>query len=440
MQRFVYAPRVECYIKLKTGKIIDVSDEIISGSISLRLNAMSEAELTLQNKHGRFVRTGVSGSMISPMDQIVIRMSRVGQPENVFAGFIDESPHYQLYSGPVTIRASCILKLLQHTYFDPGVMAMADMFYKYGWYYDGTESLVNQNKKWDAIDSSGSIKDLIRGMLIDIAGWPAEMIQIQNLPLKLIEDLAQIIVKDNEQWNEEYDRVMEKMKKIFAIDSSANTATDVGGIGPGGAAVPVHGNIHEVEVALMLMDAGADEDMAARLLAIARAESTLISDNINYNGGGDTSGGDGSYDFGLFQFNTVHAPNAPNDGRGLPGPPSSASLAELKQYVKTLPQWVQDFYEQMSDPRIASAKAVRFAKASIAEGKPYSAWKNSAGLSDAAIAEARPFVTEAEKKRSNTGTTTPTPDPNLPGPDESTTGKGTSYKLDHITDGLGNGN
>ena len=132
MQRFVYTPRDEAYIKLNTGKIIDVSDEIISGSISLRLNAMSEAELTLQNKHGRFVRTGVSGSMISPMDQIVIKMSRVGQPENVFAGYIDESPHYQLYSGPVTIRASCILKLLQHTYFDPGVMAMAGMFYKYG--------------------------------------------------------------------------------------------------------------------------------------------------------------------------------------------------------------------------------------------------------------------------------------------------------------------
>jgi len=146
MRRFVYTPRVEALIKLKTGKIIDVSDEIISGSVSLRLNAMSEAELTLQNKHGRFVRTGTSGSMISPMDQIVIRMSRVGQPFNVFAGYIDEAPHYQLYSGPVSIRASCILKLLQHTYFDPGVMAMANMFYKYGWGYDGSESLVNQNK------------------------------------------------------------------------------------------------------------------------------------------------------------------------------------------------------------------------------------------------------------------------------------------------------
>ncbi len=147
MQRFVYTPRVQAFIKLQTGNIIDVSDEIISGSVSLRLNAMSEAELTLQNKHGRFVRQGNSGSMISPMDQIVIKMSRVGEPFNVFAGFIDEAPHYQLYSAPVSIRASCILKLLQHTYFDPGLMAVGNMFYKYGWRYDGTESLKNQQKK-----------------------------------------------------------------------------------------------------------------------------------------------------------------------------------------------------------------------------------------------------------------------------------------------------
>ncbi len=170
MQRFVYTPRVEAIIKLKTGKLIDISDDIISGSVSLRLNAMSEAELTLQNKHGRYVRTNDSGSMISPMDQIVIKMSRVGEPNNVFAGFIDEAPHYQLYSGPVNIRASCILKLLQHTYFDPSIMAMANKFYQYGWYWDGSESLANINKKYDSMDTSGSIKDLIGGMLIDVAG------------------------------------------------------------------------------------------------------------------------------------------------------------------------------------------------------------------------------------------------------------------------------
>ncbi len=143
---------------------------------------------------------------------------------------------------------------------------------------------------------------------------------------------------ENEEWNEDYARVMKKLQKMFTIDTTANSTTYVGGIGPGGSASPVSGNIPAVDVALLLLDAGADDDMAARLLAIATAESGLVSDNINYNGGGDASSGDGSYDFGLFQFNTVHAANAENDGHGLPGPGSGASLTELKQYVKTLPQ------------------------------------------------------------------------------------------------------
>ena len=134
MQRFVYVPRVEAYIRLEEEKkIIDISDDIISGSIQLRLNAMSEAELTLQNKHGRYARSKTfGGTQITPMDRIIIRMSRIGQPENVFAGYIDATPHYQMYSGPVTVRASCVLKLLQHTYFDPGVFATAQLFQKYG--------------------------------------------------------------------------------------------------------------------------------------------------------------------------------------------------------------------------------------------------------------------------------------------------------------------
>lgn len=135
MQRFVYMPRVEAYIKLEEqDKVIDVSDDIISGSINLRLNAMSEAELTLQNKHGRYASGKTFGkNQITPMDRIIIRMSRVGEPENVFAGYIDAAPHYQMYSGPVTIRASCILKLLQHTYFDPGLKSVTALFQSLGW-------------------------------------------------------------------------------------------------------------------------------------------------------------------------------------------------------------------------------------------------------------------------------------------------------------------
>lgn len=109
-------------------------------------------------------------------------------------------------------------------------------------------------------------------------------------------------------------------------------------MGPGGSASPVSGNIPPEEIAAMLLDAGADADLATKLIAIAHRESSFTSDAINFNGGGDASSNDGSYDFGLYQFNTVHATGATNGGKGLSGPGSGASLTELKKAVKEQPQ------------------------------------------------------------------------------------------------------
>lgn len=295
MQRFVYVPRVEAYIRLEEeNRIVDISEDIISGSIQLRLNAMSEAELTLQNKHGRYTRIrdpidtnqlkqefsgnapnfdSTGGTLITPMDRIIIRMSRVGQPENVFAGYIDGSPHYQMYSGPVTIRASCVLKLLQHTYFDPGLMSMASMFQKYGWVPIDTSGDLISKEHFDAMDSTGSVKDLITGMLIDVAEWSPSMIQIRDLPPKLIQDIGTIMVAEEEELTKEYQEVLKRLGQFFAIDTSGG-AIDVGGIGPGGSAVPVTGNVPPEDIAALLMDNGLDVDTTTKLVAIARRESS----------------------------------------------------------------------------------------------------------------------------------------------------------------------
>lgn len=171
MQRFIYTPRVEAYIRLESlGRIIDVTDDIVAGSVTRRLNGMSEAQLQLQNKHGRYT-LGSKGNKISSMDRIVIRASRVGQPFNIFAGYIDESPHYQLYSGPVNVRASCVLKLLQHTYFDPGLQSVASVFNKAGFIADlsGTGAL-HTTQAFDSLDSTGNVRDLLINVLADIGG------------------------------------------------------------------------------------------------------------------------------------------------------------------------------------------------------------------------------------------------------------------------------
>jgi hypothetical protein len=73
MQRFVYSPKVEVYVKLDDAqrgfKTVSLTDDVIGGSVTRRLNAVSEMSLTLQNKYGKYTET----NQIRPMDRIIVR-------------------------------------------------------------------------------------------------------------------------------------------------------------------------------------------------------------------------------------------------------------------------------------------------------------------------------------------------------------------------------
>ena len=142
MRRFVYVPKVEAYVRLEsTGTVVDLTDDIVSGSVTRRLGAMSTASLTLQNKENKYTQR----AQIRPMDRIIIRMARVGQPFVVFSGYVDESPYFQLYPGPVNLSASCPLKLLANTYFDPGLPYVSEFFAQFGWFYDVTSGVLSSS-------------------------------------------------------------------------------------------------------------------------------------------------------------------------------------------------------------------------------------------------------------------------------------------------------
>src|SRR4051812_5279986 len=104
MKRFIYAPDVQAFIATE-HQILDVSPDIISGSVTRRRDAASEAELVLQNPYRKYLRR------MKPMDRIVIYLTRV-KPMLVFSGYLDSAPVDQLYPDTVTIRASCTLKRL----------------------------------------------------------------------------------------------------------------------------------------------------------------------------------------------------------------------------------------------------------------------------------------------------------------------------------------
>lgn len=96
---------------------------------------VSSAELTLRNPKMLFTTPDANGmTAFSPMDPITIFLKRVhGRPVRAFTGFLDRVPYITLYPGTVSLRASCTLKRLLYTFFDPALPYTQSFLSKYGW-------------------------------------------------------------------------------------------------------------------------------------------------------------------------------------------------------------------------------------------------------------------------------------------------------------------
>lgn len=346
MKRFVYAPKVEAFVKLdddaRQWRTIDLTDDIISGQVVRRLNAVSDATLTLQNKGGKYTER----IHIQPMDRIVIRLSRVGQPFLVFSGYIDEAPYYQLYPGPVTIKCSDTLKLLQYTYFDPGLPFLTTYFQQFGWQYDPSTGMLTDypgtngpaDGQFGNFDVSAGIHKVLDHVLQDVGNWPAESIEILDIPVKFLKQINQAMNSDLNQIQQDEEQLLTRLKQLFGADGAGAVSTDLTG-----SADPLSGNITPARAARLALDAGFKDSQAITAVAVAMAESSLKTDALNHN----TS--DNTYDIGLWQINTVHSGAVPDTDPYINNPNPANS--------KLVPAVLQPFLQQMFTPALNAAQA-----------------------------------------------------------------------------------
>lgn len=166
MKRFVYSPDVEAYVQTKKG-ILDLTHDIIEGSMTLRLNGVSSFSLTVQNPHRKYLDTSLSS-----MDPIIIYLSRVKRML-AFSGYVDVAPIDQLYPEPVTITGSCTLKRLLYTYWNPQLPYVEQFLYKLGWTLDPQTGniLDNTGKSVYNMDAQGSLGNMMQHILHNVGGW-----------------------------------------------------------------------------------------------------------------------------------------------------------------------------------------------------------------------------------------------------------------------------
>jgi len=206
MKRLIYAPKVYIFIRSSNlgGRVYDVSSDVVSGSVTQNLNEVSTASFYLRNRYQKWIRDPSSGnrSIFLPMDLVTIWLQRVsGKPIQVFTGYLDSAPYYQAYPGDAFFEATCTLKKLAYTWFDPGLPFFQQwMMSTDGWTYDvSTGEAINPQYQLTgqpvttagpgtgqtASLNDGGFADLLGRFMTEIAGWSGDDILISSLPANI---------------------------------------------------------------------------------------------------------------------------------------------------------------------------------------------------------------------------------------------------------------
>lgn len=168
----IYAPQVKIIIA-SGGKQINVSKDVIRGRVVRAVDAVSQAEFYLNNKNGKY--TG----RLRRMDKVVIWMKRATWIQ-VFTGYLDIVPAYDLFPTEAYVRASCTLKRIKYTYWDKGLFPSQKLLNPILIGEGG-----NQSSAMESPDAGTGI--IIHDLLTKVGGWPANQVLIQQIPVKFMD-------------------------------------------------------------------------------------------------------------------------------------------------------------------------------------------------------------------------------------------------------------
>lgn len=290
MQRLIYAPKAFIFVRTDEG-VLNLSKYTTAGSVTRRVNAVSSATFQLRNPDMIFTAHDGKEAVFSPMDPITIYLQRLQKrPVRVFTGFLDETPYYELYPGVIELSASCTLKKLLYTYFDPALPYTFSFLQEYGWSMKdgsvfnpqaqaGASSKEKRNKEKNPDD--GGMGNLLYHTLLEIGGWRDENIKIEKLPDDLIERMAGMAksLKDSqEDVKEGINYLLEKLVGSGEFGSSGTAS----GSSPGS----LSGGDNPEKIFNFFTDAGFSDEQAAGWVGNFQQESGCDPKAIQQGGPG----------------------------------------------------------------------------------------------------------------------------------------------------------
>jgi hypothetical protein len=285
VRRLVYSPKVHAFVKTDDHQEgVDISEYIVRGNVKRRTGAASTAEIELRNPNKIFTTPGAP--LFRPMDPITIYLTRLkDRPIQVFTGYLDSTPYLQLFPGTVKLVATCTLKRLMYTYWDPSLPYVFEFLRQFGWNVDINNGSMFHNSTFAGPTleetkgelADGSMGSLLYATLWHIGGWDPKSIYIESLPDGIAKKMAGMF-----NHLAENSAAMQKN-----VESLAHNVVGVGAAGSGGgplADVPAlgkDGTYTISELVQLSMALGLRGESAAIAAAVAFAESTGRASVVN---------------------------------------------------------------------------------------------------------------------------------------------------------------
>lgn len=201
MPNLVYTPGIRVYIQTEPtgkakGKVLDVSDDVVTFNLQRRSDGVSTLSFTLTNENRKY------DQVFSPNDRIVVEMKRITWLR-VFTGYLNSVPLVTVWPRDVQVTASCTLKRLQYWYWDAYATQTQNMIRNA---LGGPASGAGTPSS-SITPASGSGGDLsgveaILQILEKVTNWPRSKVHIGKVPptwFKITDKMAQFVEASSEQ-------------------------------------------------------------------------------------------------------------------------------------------------------------------------------------------------------------------------------------------------
>mgnify|MGYP000920300325 CR=1 FL=1 len=273
MGTLVYSPAVSILIDTASRGTIDVSDDIISGDLVLNQDAPHNLSVRLENPRRKY------DGLFMPNDRVVVRLKRLRWLQ-VFAGYLNSVPFASVWPRAVDISASCTLKRLINTFYDPGAIETANLMAQFA-----TSSAVRGSTPQAGTQSAdGNLSERAKVMLTEIVQWEAEKIHIGRLP---------------PDWWEKVSGLYEKISPelVAAVANHVDPGATMSGAALGALDADGDKTLTAAEIAQLLYATGWRGEDLIHMGGIVWRESKFHIDAYN-----NQAAGNGDHACGLFQM------------------------------------------------------------------------------------------------------------------------------------------